>query len=146
MSRPWSKLQKELYLLRADGLDLQIQCRVFRMKSQRGSTDCPRYWITLNKETIWDYPRDFTGTAHPEREEPGLYPYLNDVSAISSLIRDYIDTPRDALLNRQFDHDYWGLTDILRAADRRIGTRRLGALGECDTAAAKVVAARLGTA
>ncbi len=53
MSR-WSKLQREFYTIRADGLDLQIHCRVYRMQSQRGSADLPRYWITLGKEIIWD--------------------------------------------------------------------------------------------
>ena len=45
----WSKLQRDFYKLLADGLDLQLQCRVYRMNSQRGSTDIPRYWITLGK-------------------------------------------------------------------------------------------------
>jgi len=30
------------------------------MRSQNGgSTDLPRYWITLDKNVIWDYPKDF---------------------------------------------------------------------------------------
>ncbi|MCW8332022.1 hypothetical protein MD588_24830 [Photobacterium sp. SDRW27] len=147
MARPWSKLQKEIYQLRAEDLDLQIQCRVYRMKSQRGSTDCPRYWVALNKEVVWDYPKDFAGTNSPEREDPEHYPYLNDISAISSLIRDYIDTPRNELLSKKFENDYWGLTDILRASDRRIGSRRLSELyaNAATTAVKKVITARLKT-
>lgn len=57
--RPWSKLQKQLYLVVDPALDFQIQCRIVRLTSQRGSTDLPRYWITLSGETIWDYPGDF---------------------------------------------------------------------------------------
>lgn len=57
----WSKLQKELYNLIAPELDFQIHCRAYRMDSQSGSTDLPRYWITLGKETIWDYPGQFVG-------------------------------------------------------------------------------------
>ena len=43
-------------LLRRLCVKLQLQCRVVRMNSAYGSTDLPRYWITLGKETIWAYP------------------------------------------------------------------------------------------
>jgi hypothetical protein len=92
------------------------------MDSQRGSTNIPRYWITLGKDIIFDYPKDFP-------EARASYPYLTDVSAISRLIRDYIDTPVDDLLSKQFE-DPWGLIEIFLAADRRIGKRRLRELGE----------------
>ena len=130
--RPWSKLQKEIEKLFADELLLRIQCRAYRMDSQRGSTDIPRYWITLGKRIIFDYPKDF-----PAGRES--YPYLTDVSSISRLIRDYIDTPVDDLLSKQFD-DPWGLVEIFLAADRRIGKRRLRELGEkLSSDAAKLV-------
>ena len=54
----WSKLQKSLYLIVADNVDFQIHCSVYRMKSQRGSTDIPRYWITIGKDIIFDYNMD----------------------------------------------------------------------------------------
>jgi len=130
MSKPWSKLQKELYLVSANGLNFQIQCRKYRMDSEYGSTDLPRYWITIikgeNKETIWDYPKDFIDLKHPKRTE--WYPHQTDISAISNLIREYIDTPKEQLLTKTFDNDYWGLINILRAADKRIGHRRLSVL------------------
>lgn len=113
----WSKLQKEIEKLFADGLALQIQCRVYRMDSQSGSTHLPRYWITLGTEVIWDYPRDFTHSAKD-------YPYLTDISAISGLIREYINTPVEELLSKPFE-DRWHLVEILLAADRRIGRRKL---------------------
>jgi hypothetical protein len=92
------------------------------MDSQRGSTNIPRYWITLGKDIIFDYPKDFP-------EARASYPYLTDVSSISRLIRDYIDTPVDDLLSKQFE-DPWGLIEIFLAADRRIGKRRLREFGE----------------
>ena len=125
MTKRWSKLQKEFYLLRAEGLDFQLQCRKYRMDSQMGSTDCPRYWITLGKEIIWDYPRDFVGANHPGRADIKWYPYGNDIPDISNLIREYIDTPKDEILSKEFTNDHWGLINILRAADKRIGIRRL---------------------
>jgi hypothetical protein len=85
MSKPWSKLQKEYYLLVADGLKIQLQCRTYHMDSQMGSTNLPRYWITLNKETIWDYPKQFVGREHPSRAYTNGYPYRTDIPSISKL-------------------------------------------------------------
>ena len=144
MPRPWSKLQKEFYLLRADGLNLQLQCRTYRMKSQRGSRACPRYWVTLGHEIIWDYPKDFIDKPHPERVAPSWYPYGTDIPDISNLIREYIDTPATEILNKVFENDHWGLVNILRAADKRIGARRLPELRRKtgNKAAPKVIDAR----
>jgi len=88
MSKPWCKLQKEYYLLVADGLKIQLQCRAYRMDSQMGSTNLPRYWVTLNKETIWDYPKQFVGHEHPSRAQTNWYPYTTDIPDISNLIRE----------------------------------------------------------
>ncbi len=141
----WSKLQREFYKLLADGLDLQLQCRVYRMASQRGSFDIPRYWITLGKETIWDYPKNFIHKSHPNREETKWYPYGTDVPDISSLIREYIDTPKNELMSKIFEKDYWGLINIFRAADRRIGERRFQELKRKtnNKAALKVLSKRI---
>jgi hypothetical protein len=124
----WSKLQKQLYQLLDPGIHMQLHCRVVRMNSQYGSTDLPRYWITLEKETIWDYPGKFSvpggGTSRTDSSFVMGYPHTTDVSAISQLIREYIDTPSSVLMSKQFDGDHWGLINILRAADRRIGVRQ----------------------
>ena len=102
--RRWSKLQKQLYLLIAPEINFQIHCSVFRMQSRRGSTDLPRYWITLDKKIIWDYPKQFISTTHPDRSNPEWYPYGTDISLISNLLREYIDTPKNELLIKQFTH------------------------------------------
>ena len=145
MSRPWSKLQKEYYLLLAEGLNLQLHCRAYRMESQRGSTNLPRYWITLGKEVIWDYPKDFVNKPHPQRTNIKWYPYGTDIPDISSLIREYIDTPKTELFSKEFKNDYWELTNILKASDKRIGTRRLPYLKKKikNKAALKVIEQRL---
>ena len=120
----WSKLQRDLYNLIAPELDFKIHCVVYSMNSRRGSTDLPRYWITLNQEIIWDYPKQFINK--PTRDGIVIaYPYNTDISAISDLIRDYIETPNHEILIKHFETDYWGLVNIFRAADRRIGQRRL---------------------
>lgn len=121
----WSKLQKRLSDLISPELGLQIHCGVYRMQSQHGSTDLPRYWITFGKEIIWDYPKMLIG--QPQLGDVPLewYPYDTDISTISDLIREYIDTPSEDLLEKEFVNDRWGLTNILKAADRRFGRRRL---------------------
>lgn len=126
----WSKLQKELYLIVDPAIDFQIHCATYPMRSQYGNTDLPRYWITLGKEIVFDYPKQFVlsdGTVRNYAPD-GIhqnYPYNTDVSDISALIREYIDTPISEIATKHFENDYWGLANILRAADRRIGQRRL---------------------
>lgn len=147
--RRWSKLQKELYLIIDPKIDFQLHCSVYRMQSQFGSTDLPRYWITLNKEIIFDYPKQFINAKGelknfaPNAPDKN-YLYNNDISDISELIREYIDTPTEELITKHFEHDYWGLANILRAADRRIGLRRLDTLRKRkgNIAAQKVISVR----
>ena len=127
----WSKLQKELYLIIDPEIDFQIHCAVYPMRSDRATSPCPRYWITIGKEIIFDYPKDFVDKDghvshhHAHIPQTAEYPYYCDISFISNLIREYIDTPVSDILTRRFENDYWGLTDIFRAADKRIGKRRL---------------------
>lgn len=131
-NRPWSKLQREIYKLITPEINIQIHCVAYPMNSRYGSTDLPRYWITLGKEIIWDYPADFItkeGCVKNYADKINkLYPYFTDVSEISDLIREYIDTPKDILFDKHFGNDKWGLINILKAADRRIGNRRLNDL------------------
>ena len=142
--KPWSKLQKQLYLLIDPSIDFQIHCNAYRMKSQRGTTSLPRYCIVLNKEIIFDYPKDFlsnlipregsrelrtTGTStwllNSDLTVKDLYPYYTEVQNISCVIREYIDTPVNELFDKIFENDKWGLTDILKAADKRLGKNKL---------------------
>ncbi len=129
----WSKLQKELYQIIDKRIDFQLHCVSYRMNSQYGGTDLPRYFITLGKEIIFDYPKQFI----KNRSDLQGYPYENEISDISCLIREYIDTPTKELLNKNFVRDKWCLTDILKAADRRIGISRLEELllrTDCESA------------
>lgn len=135
-TRPWSKLQKQLYNIITDEIDLQIHCVVYSMNSNYGSTGLPRYFITLGKEIIWDYPADFikAGTLNDNSIN---YPYNSDVPEISNLIEEYVNTGSAELADKVFENDRWGLTDILKAADRRIGKRRLEALRHQSSIAVK---------
>jgi len=148
--RRWSKLQSAFYRIVSPDIRLQLQCRVVRMNSANGSSDLPRYWITLDKETIWDYPGQFAipggGTRRADGTKRMYYPA--DMTAISDLIRECIDTPVPRLLTKQFVNDHWGLINILRAADRRIGQRQLPLLRRKihNIAALKVIDARQASA
>ena len=148
MPARWSKLQKELYQIITDTIHFQIHCSAYRMDSQYGNTNLPRYWIILDKEIVFDYPKQFVtpnGTIKNLSGVEAVYPYKTDICDISDLIRTYIDTPKEHLLSMQFEDDHWGLVNILRAADKRIGTRRLSALKRKtdNLAARKIIAARL---
>jgi hypothetical protein len=126
------------------------------MNSQWGDKNLPRYWITLGKEIIRDYPKDFKNKTMADARScledsrinrfllRDLYPHSREAPTVSDVIREYIETPKEELLTKSFEHDRWGLTDILRAADRRIGKRRLLALKLLhNTAVTKIIDARL---
>ncbi len=111
----WSQLQKLIYNVWCDDLGLQIHTDAFALS---GSASVGRYWITLGKDIIWDVPRDF-----PEEKAKGTY--NNVASEISEVIKAYLDTPREELLSRVFEADRWGIVDIFRVSDRRLGRKSL---------------------
>lgn len=128
----WSKLKKELYLLLVPNINFQIHCSVYRMQSQRGSTGLPRYWVTVDGEIVFDYPKQFLDQEieflDQEIEKSQLsitYPYISNISDISDVIRNYIDTPKSELPDKIFENDKWGITEYIKLADRRIGIDRL---------------------
>lgn len=114
----WSKLQKEVYKLTDKSINFQIHCSKYRMNSRYGGTDLPRYFITLDDEIIWDYPKDFIDEFGDIKNLSGKYthyPYNKYIPAISALIRQYIDTPKSELLITIFENDYWGLINIFKS-------------------------------
>lgn len=128
--KPWSKLKKEVQKLWIESIKADIHQAVYRMDSQRGSTNLPRYFITLDKEIIFDYPKQFLDYVnykdYRDREHTvrDTYPHINDVSEMSDLLRQYIDTPKENLLT-PIEKDIWGITDVCRALDKRLGKEKL---------------------
>jgi len=61
----WSKLQKALYNIVDPDMNFQMQCSVFWTRSSwgtkkgKGRETIPRYWITLGKDVVWDFPGMF---------------------------------------------------------------------------------------
>ena len=103
---------------------MQIHCIGMEHASDPDSLrELGLYKVRLGKETIWDFPRDFLTRDFRYPNGGGCFSY--SVSDINSLVREYIDTPKDDLLEKQFDNDWFKLTDILKAADRRFGREKL---------------------
>lgn len=145
MAKRWSKLQCRIEALFDPELNMRIHCAGFRDDHDTmGFHTSGRYWVTVSGKVIWDFPKDFVTWAnywddanrsnyHPASwsalaEINGLpvdlkFPYT--ASDISALIRDYIDTPVGELLSKSFANDGHRLTDLFKAADRRISRKRV---------------------
>ncbi|RHP47222.1 hypothetical protein [Clostridium sp. AF32-12BH] len=123
MSKRWSKLQKRLYNLMDPKINFQIHCALYEMNSNDGyhGNKLPRYFITIGKKIVFDYPKDFDTN---KSYESTAYPWLTDMSEISDVIEEYIQCPESGILH-DFEDDKWEITEILRVCDRRIGKRRL---------------------
>lgn len=123
MGKRWSKLQSRLYNLMDEKAEFQIHCALYEMNSNDGyhGNKLPRYFITIGKDVVFDYPKQFDTTL---KYEWNSYPWDCDISDISDMIEAYIECPENELM-QPFTDDKWGITDILRACDRRIGKRRL---------------------
>ena len=112
----WSNLQKLLYDLFDSNLNLQIHCCVYRSK-----INFPRYWISLDNEIIWDFPKDYFNRKKEEENLQNDIELEYKISEIPNIIREYINTPIHELMNKNIENDKYGLTEILLVADRRIG-------------------------
>ena len=123
MPKRWSKLQKRLYNIIDSAAEFQIHCALYEMNSNDGyhGNKLPRYWITIGKEIVFDYPKDFDTSWKYGKTS---YPWDTDISEITELINEYVQTPKEKIM-QPFENDKWGLTDILRACDRRLGKRTL---------------------
>ncbi len=158
--KPWSKLKSRIESLFAPNLELAIHCNVFVKVTMHDTWDEPRHWMVLGRgasqKIIWDFPGPFLrpspdqpprSTRGPPLEhfEAGYRLSERQPSVPSATIRDYLDRPREQLME-PFD-DPWELAAILRAADARLGRRRLLEWGETldgEHPAWKVLGARFG--
>jgi hypothetical protein len=136
--RPFSKLKKTIESLFDDKLKMEFCCNSYPIRGQWGhKNSIPRYYVKLGKEIIWDFPKDF------DMEELPFY-YWAYNNHINELVHDYIDAPIDKLLKKKFKYDKntfimqhldlnqqdkleidYRLTEIFKAADRRIGKEKL---------------------
>jgi hypothetical protein len=120
----WSKLQSRIYRMVAPQLPFQIHYIAYPMRSQFGSTSIPRCYITIGKEIIWDFPRDFPDACVDS------YAACTECLPITTILRMWTDASNDGLLEFAPPADRWGLAEILLAVDRRMGRNRLRLLHE----------------
>ncbi|MEI6140576.1 MAG: hypothetical protein WCP85_15010 [Mariniphaga sp.] len=137
IGRRWSKLKKKLENLFEPTLNIEFNCSSYPVRSQRGGNSIPRFYMQIDKEIIWDFPRDF----ELRNIQFSLWASQNE---ITDLIQEYIETPVDQLLTTNFKYetitieDDWllhldgkryevnyHLTELFIAADRRIGKQKL---------------------
>jgi|GEM_PF-209519 hypothetical protein len=130
----FSKLKKQIESLFEPSLKMEFCCYAFPMRSERGSSSIPRFCVKLAGEIIWDYPKDFEIKDIP-------FGYWAGDNGISELVREYIDAPKDNILERVFKNETkeynigitetktfsvtYGLTDLFKAIDCRLGKEYL---------------------
>ena len=122
MSKRWSKLQKKIYCMIDPNLDWQIHCMKYRVPGHSGMQEFPRYFVTLNGKIIFDWPKAYPLGEGPESLKLDLtHRACWRACEITEAIIEYLeaDTQKQMTLK-----DPWGIIDIVRAADRRIGRRR----------------------
>ena len=133
----WSKLQKRIYAIVDPTIDWQIHCVVYRYNGWNCEHAVPRYFITLNGRIIFDWPKDFPIINDREQYWESISLHVQTAaSRISKAIEDYLNAPIEKQLIMT---DPWGVTDIVRAADRHIGKRRWHELFAVSNDAARQV-------
>jgi len=135
--RRFSKLKARIESLFDATLNMQIRCTVYQKREPKYWTPSEylRFWITLDKVVIYDLMKD-TKHLREKYADNGNQGHLVtewDTIRVNSLIQEYIETPIDLLFDHVFQKDIYGVTDILKAADRRIGKRRLRILYDRTT-------------
>ena len=118
---------------------MQFCCIAYPMRTQWANNHITRFYIKLGKEIIWDFPKDFD----MKKAHWALWARIN---GIVDLVKEYIDTPVAEILVKKFKGDKYELvvqylyennqetvkinyqlTDIFKAADRRLGKENLAA-------------------
>jgi chromosomal replication initiation ATPase DnaA len=120
--RRWSKLKKRIESFFVERLNLQIHANVYKTTTKHDTFLKPRQWFLLDGEVIFDFPGQFM---HDDSDPKRIEYFEAEASTLGRLADEYFATPRSELLDKKFEEDRWGFTDILKAADRRLGRERL---------------------
>lgn len=138
--KPFSKLKKNIESLFVPELKMQFCCYAYPIRGQWVThNSIPRFCVKLEKEIIWDFPKDFK----KDLSELCFYDWAA-ANNISDLVRDYIDTPVENLMTKKFKFEktgyivqylgqrnqdffefYYNLIPLFIAADRRLGKEKL---------------------
>ena len=119
----WSKLKKKIEEMFAEGLDLQVHCNVYTVKTKHDTLQSPRTWLQCEKTILFDFPGMFLSWKNSEERSAVQY-MEEDASTLGKLIDEYLATPKTEILDKEFESDRWGFTDLLKVADRRLGKQR----------------------
>ena len=89
MPKRWSQLQKRLYNVMEPSVNMQIHCALYEMNSNDGyrTYKLPRYFITIGKDIVFDYPKDFDTKLN---YDVNVYPWITEVADITNIIEEYI--------------------------------------------------------
>jgi len=135
MTKRFSKLKKQIDSFFVPELKMEFCCYAYRVRADRDKSLIPRYCVKMNGEIIWDFPKDF--------EVKNMnYAHWAENNGIIDLVREYMDAPLDGLLERKFNGEMkvyhtnghcdcppttvnHHLTDLFKAADRRLGKENL---------------------
>ena len=77
------------------------------MRSQQGTTDLPRCYITIGGEIVWDFPKDF-----PQACTDSYSPCIAS-DGVSRALQRWLDTSGSHLMDEDFVEDELGLHEIL---------------------------------
>lgn len=132
---PWRTIKQKIESLWAD--ELVGRMSIHHEAYARDGSSSGSYWITLDDDVIWDFPRQFYGDRlnPPPRGEP-IDKRWGAMWETERVLHTYLDLPRTELFHelhmeyyyapaKHYPIDRWDLGDILRAADRRLGYRKL---------------------
>lgn len=145
-AHPWSKLERKLRDLPDPGLDLRFRFTAYRQESIEtpwaGDAAC-KFWITQGKQTLWAVPRD----RHSGDTREVDFTARRSPAWLVELAAEYLQVPRNQLIEWTPDWSGWGLPDLLKACDRRIGKRQWDTLRQqlTEPAALRLLALRGGT-
>ena len=133
----FSKIKKQIENLFEPELRMQFCCIAYPMRTQWANNHIPRFYVKLDDKIIWDFPKDFA-------VKKIHWSYWSRTNGIIKLVRDYIDTPVNDLLTKNFEnekqsypprllnekdeetyHINYRLTEIFIAGDRRLGKEKL---------------------
>lgn len=121
----WNQLQKRLKNIIDSKLNLKFNNSPLRKKTSWREITIRFFQVLLDDEIIWQFPKD---TDQPKdmdfcigQYKIDKYNYGKIEFPIMSIIK-YLNLPKDQLIDYQ---DNAGLSDILKACDKRIGYNRL---------------------
>lgn len=137
MSKRWSKLQKKIYAMVDPAINLRIHCVKYRIPGHCGMQEFPRYFVTLDGQIIFDWPKAYSqgDCSRPAQANIHLQAFWC-ASDISNAISKYLNAGSETQMTIT---DPWGISEILRAADRRIGQHRWDRVFALSNSAGRLV-------